>query len=220
MGRGYVAADRHPAGTVPAGAIALDAAFSPIQRVSYNVENARLGKITDYEKLIVEIWTNGAVSPDEALSRAATPPAGPLRPPRARGRRGGGRRGRGAPARASCRRAWPSRSRICRCPRAPSTRSRTPRSSWSRTSCRRPTRISEQVKNLGDEVHRRDQDRARRARPVARHANRPEPARGPGPRRARNEARQGRVQARAASPRTAGRCSGTCSSRSSATSGS
>ena len=48
VGRGYVAADRHPAGTVPAGAIPLDAAFSPIQRVSYSVENARLGKVTDY----------------------------------------------------------------------------------------------------------------------------------------------------------------------------
>ena len=71
VGRGYVAADRHPAGTVPPGAIALDAAFSPIQRVSYNVETARLGKITDYDRLLVEVWTNGAVSPDEALTRAA-----------------------------------------------------------------------------------------------------------------------------------------------------
>lgn len=72
VGRGYVAADRHPAGTVPPGAIALDAAFSPIQRVSYNVETARLGKITDYDRLLVEVWTNGAVSPDEALTRAAS----------------------------------------------------------------------------------------------------------------------------------------------------
>ncbi len=71
-GRGYVAADRHPAGAVPLGAIAMDAAYSPIQRVAYNVENARLGKITDYEKLILEIWTNGALSPDDALSRAAS----------------------------------------------------------------------------------------------------------------------------------------------------
>jgi DNA-directed RNA polymerase subunit alpha len=70
-GRGYVTADRHPAGTVPAGALPVDAAFSPIQRVSYSVENARLGKVTDYEKLILEIWTNGAVSPDDALARAA-----------------------------------------------------------------------------------------------------------------------------------------------------
>jgi len=72
IGRGYVTADRHATGTVPPGAIPMDAAFSPIQRVNYNVENARLGKITDYERLILEIWSNGAVSPDEALTRAAT----------------------------------------------------------------------------------------------------------------------------------------------------
>src|SRR5215470_13722658 len=71
VGRGYISADRHPAGSVPAGAMALDAAFSPIQRVSYNVENARLGKITDYDRLVVEVWTNGAVAPDEALTKAA-----------------------------------------------------------------------------------------------------------------------------------------------------
>ena len=71
IGRGYVAADRHPAGSVPPEAIPLDTAYSPIQRVAYEVEPARLGKITDYEKLILEIWTNGAVSPDEALMRAA-----------------------------------------------------------------------------------------------------------------------------------------------------
>jgi DNA-directed RNA polymerase subunit alpha len=71
VGRGYVAAGKHAPGVVPAGAIPMDAAFSPIQRVAYNVENARLGKITDYERLIVEIWTNGALGPDEALQRAA-----------------------------------------------------------------------------------------------------------------------------------------------------
>jgi DNA-directed RNA polymerase subunit alpha len=71
IGRGYIAADNHQSGTIPADAIAIDAAFSPIQRVSYTVENARLGKTIDYEKLILEIWTNGAVSPDEALARAA-----------------------------------------------------------------------------------------------------------------------------------------------------
>ena len=59
-------------GRRPRRAIPMDAAFSPIQRVSYTVENARLGKTIDYEKLIIEIWTNGAVSPDEALVRAAT----------------------------------------------------------------------------------------------------------------------------------------------------
>jgi len=72
IGRGYVAAAAHPRGTVPPGAIAVDAAFSPILRVSYNVEMSRLGKITDYEKLVVEVWTNGSVSPDDALSRAST----------------------------------------------------------------------------------------------------------------------------------------------------
>ncbi|HXJ77455.1 MAG TPA: DNA-directed RNA polymerase subunit alpha [Candidatus Methylomirabilis sp.] len=71
VGRGYIAADNHPSNTIPADAIPIDAAFSPIQRVSYTVENARLGKTIDYEKLILEIWTNGAVSPDEALARAA-----------------------------------------------------------------------------------------------------------------------------------------------------
>jgi DNA-directed RNA polymerase subunit alpha len=72
VGRGYVPADAHASGEIPAGALAIDAAFSPILRVSYDVEMSRLGKVTDYEKLIVEIWTNGSVAPDEALIRAAT----------------------------------------------------------------------------------------------------------------------------------------------------
>src|SRR4030095_9840820 len=59
-------------GTTPAGAISVDAAYSPITRVAYNVEMSRLGKITDYEKLVLEGWTNGAVSPDDALTRAST----------------------------------------------------------------------------------------------------------------------------------------------------
>jgi len=71
IGRGYEAAD-HPRAAMPSGAFALDAAFSPITKVTYNVEMSRLGKITDYEKLVLEVWTNGAVSPDDALTRAAT----------------------------------------------------------------------------------------------------------------------------------------------------
>ena len=71
VGRGYEATDRKSR-ALPAGALPLDAAYSPITRVAYNVEMSRLGKITDYEKLIVEIWTNGSVSPDDALTRAAT----------------------------------------------------------------------------------------------------------------------------------------------------
>jgi DNA-directed RNA polymerase subunit alpha len=69
-GRGYVSADRQTE-AAPAGAIALDAAFSPIQRVNYHVEMSRLGKITDYEKLVVEISTDGTVGPDQALLRAS-----------------------------------------------------------------------------------------------------------------------------------------------------
>jgi len=71
MGRGYEATD-HASAAVPAGALGLDAAYSPITRVAYNVEMSRLGKITDYEKLVLEVWTNGAISPDDALTRAST----------------------------------------------------------------------------------------------------------------------------------------------------
>ncbi|MFQ5848875.1 MAG: DNA-directed RNA polymerase subunit alpha [Candidatus Methylomirabilales bacterium] len=71
VGRGYVAAGKHPAGTIPAGATALDAAFSPIKRVTYGVEMSRLGKVVDYEKLVLEIWTNGTVAPEAALTRSA-----------------------------------------------------------------------------------------------------------------------------------------------------
>jgi DNA-directed RNA polymerase subunit alpha len=71
VGRRYRAADQ-PGGGMPAGAMPLDAAYSPITRVSYNVEMSRLGKITDYEKLVLEVWTNGAISPDDALTRAST----------------------------------------------------------------------------------------------------------------------------------------------------
>lgn len=70
VGRGYEAADHKR--QAPAGALVVDAAFSPITRVAYNVEMSRLGKITDYEKLVLEVWTNGAISPDDALTRAST----------------------------------------------------------------------------------------------------------------------------------------------------
>lgn len=70
IGLGYVAAEKNQDG-LPSGAISLDAAFSPIQRVNYNVEMSRLGQVIDYEKLVVEIWTSGAITPDDALSQAA-----------------------------------------------------------------------------------------------------------------------------------------------------
>src|SRR5258705_6168167 len=71
MGRGYEAVDRATV-AAPAGALALDAAYSPITRVAYNVEMSRLGKITHYEKLVLEDWTNGAVSSHDALTPAST----------------------------------------------------------------------------------------------------------------------------------------------------
>jgi DNA-directed RNA polymerase subunit alpha len=70
VGRRYENVEAKPR-QVPAGALAVDSAYSPITRVAYNVEMSRLGKITDYEKLSIEIWTNGSVGPDDALTRAA-----------------------------------------------------------------------------------------------------------------------------------------------------
>jgi DNA-directed RNA polymerase subunit alpha len=69
-GRGYVSAERQ-GDHVPPGAIALDAAFSPIRRVNYLVEMSRLGNITDYEKLVVEITTDGSIGPDQAFLQAS-----------------------------------------------------------------------------------------------------------------------------------------------------
>lgn len=69
VGRGYQAG--HAKRGLPPGALAVDSAFSPVTRVAYHVEMSRLGKITDYEKLVLEIWTNGSASPEDALERAA-----------------------------------------------------------------------------------------------------------------------------------------------------
>jgi DNA-directed RNA polymerase subunit alpha len=69
-GRGYVSGDQHPEGA-PAGAVGLDAAFSPIRRVNYLVEMSRLGNITDYEKLVVDITTDGSISPGQAFLQAS-----------------------------------------------------------------------------------------------------------------------------------------------------
>ena len=125
IGRRYQAADA-PGGTTPAGAISVDAAYSPITRVAYNVEMSRLGKITDYEKLVLEVWTNGAVSPDDALTRASTflrDHFSPLAPPGARRGRGSrDRRGRRVSCATRSARRW--RSWLCR--PGPSTPSRAP----------------------------------------------------------------------------------------------
>ena len=70
-GRGYVVADRNADTDLPLGYIPIDSIHSPVRRVNYHVEGARVGQITDYDKLILELWTNGAVSPQEAISLAA-----------------------------------------------------------------------------------------------------------------------------------------------------
>jgi len=71
-GRGYVSADRNFDESMGIGWVPVDSAHSPVRRVNYRVEAARLGQTTDYERLILEVWTNGTVSPEQSLSLAAT----------------------------------------------------------------------------------------------------------------------------------------------------
>ncbi|MFQ5952685.1 MAG: DNA-directed RNA polymerase subunit alpha C-terminal domain-containing protein, partial [Candidatus Omnitrophota bacterium] len=66
-GRGYVPSERNKTGDEPVGVIAMDSLFSPVKRVGIKVENTRVGHITDYDKLILDIHTNGAMEPKEAL---------------------------------------------------------------------------------------------------------------------------------------------------------
>ena len=70
-GRGYVPADRLKKDGQPLGTIPTDALFSPVSKVHYEVENARVGQMTDYDKLIIEIWTDGSVTPGDALAYSA-----------------------------------------------------------------------------------------------------------------------------------------------------
>ncbi len=67
MNRGYVSAERNKRPDQPIGVIAMDAMFSPVTRVNYAIEDTRVGQVTDYDKLTVEIWTNGGIRPDTAL---------------------------------------------------------------------------------------------------------------------------------------------------------
>ena len=71
VGRGYVTADRNKDENAPVGTIAMDAAFSPIRKVNYTVTNARVGQRTDYDKLTMEVWTDGSIRPDDAVAFAA-----------------------------------------------------------------------------------------------------------------------------------------------------
>ncbi|HDM76278.1 MAG TPA: DNA-directed RNA polymerase subunit alpha [Deltaproteobacteria bacterium] len=71
MGKGYVPAERNVDKNMPVGTIPMDAIFSPIKKVSYVVTQARVGQVTDYDKLTMEIWTDGSVLPEDALAYAA-----------------------------------------------------------------------------------------------------------------------------------------------------
>ena len=70
-GRGYVPADRNFDPEAPIGTIPLDSAHSPVRRVNYHVEAARVGQATDYDKLVIEVWTNGTITPRDAVGVAA-----------------------------------------------------------------------------------------------------------------------------------------------------
>ncbi|HSO71149.1 MAG TPA: DNA-directed RNA polymerase subunit alpha [Thermodesulfobacteriota bacterium] len=70
-GKGYVPSERNKTEDAPVGTIFLDAAFSPIVKVNYVVSNARVGQITDYDKLTIEIWTDGSITPEDAIAVSA-----------------------------------------------------------------------------------------------------------------------------------------------------
>lgn len=71
MGRGYVPAEYNKESQLGVGAIPIDALFSPVRKVNYTVANARVGQQTDYDRLMFEVWTDGSVTPDDAIAFAA-----------------------------------------------------------------------------------------------------------------------------------------------------
>ena len=70
-GRGYISADKGKSDDMPIGVIAVDAIYTPVERVNLTVQNTRVGQITDYDKLTLDVYTNGTLEPDEAVSLAA-----------------------------------------------------------------------------------------------------------------------------------------------------
>jgi len=70
-GRGYVPADKNKQPGQPIGLIPVDSIYTPVRKVNYTVENTRVGQVTDYDKLTLEVWTNGTIKPDEAISLGA-----------------------------------------------------------------------------------------------------------------------------------------------------
>jgi len=71
MGKGYVPADRNKDENAVIGVIPIDSIYSPVLKVNFNVTNARVGQMTDYDRLILEVWTNGSVAPEDAVAFAA-----------------------------------------------------------------------------------------------------------------------------------------------------
>jgi len=71
VGKGYVPADRNRDEKAPVGTIPIDAIFSPVHKVNFTVTNARVGQITDYDKLTIEVWTDGSVKPQDAVAYAS-----------------------------------------------------------------------------------------------------------------------------------------------------
>ena len=71
-GRGYISAEKNKSEDLPIGVIAVDSIYTPVERVNVTVENTRVGQITDYDKLTLEVWTDGSIRPEEAVSKAAT----------------------------------------------------------------------------------------------------------------------------------------------------
>ncbi|MBS4959964.1 MAG: DNA-directed RNA polymerase subunit alpha [Clostridiales bacterium] len=70
-GRGYIGADKNKKDDQPIGMLPVDSIFTPVRRVNFIVENTRVGQITDYDKLTLEVWTNGTIAPDDAVSYGA-----------------------------------------------------------------------------------------------------------------------------------------------------
>ncbi|QXM07339.1 DNA-directed RNA polymerase subunit alpha [Crassaminicella indica] len=70
-GRGYVPAENNKTLGMPIGVIPVDSIYTPVRKVSYHVENTRVGQVTDYDKLTLEIWTDGSIKPDEGVSLGA-----------------------------------------------------------------------------------------------------------------------------------------------------
>src|SRR5438270_11776857 len=70
-GKGYVPADRNKKEGQPIGVIPIDAIFSPVIKANFLIEKTRVGQETDWDKLILEVWTDGTIQPDQAISEAA-----------------------------------------------------------------------------------------------------------------------------------------------------